>query len=131
MDHSKFETLEEGLKGVTLVDKMSIDFKILNQFKIVKLGLPILSYATCIDLEILMKEMTNYEIPSELQWKEIVILGNTKYNFPGSSKWFPTIEKGEKIKWRHNQSQRTKIKDQTAGIFANPKFCELKFSILV
>ena len=55
MDHSKFETMEEGLKGATLVDKLSTDFEILNQFKTIKLGLPVMSYATCIDLEILMK----------------------------------------------------------------------------
>jgi hypothetical protein len=30
MDHSKFETTEEGLKGATLVDKLSTDFEILN-----------------------------------------------------------------------------------------------------
>jgi hypothetical protein len=86
MDHSKFETLEEGLKENTLVDKLSTYFEILNQFNTIKLGLPFMSYATCIDLEILMKEMTSYEIPSQLQWKEIVTLGKTKCNFPRSSK---------------------------------------------
>jgi hypothetical protein len=86
MDHSKFETLEEGLKGATLVDKLSIDFESLNHFKTIKLGLPAMSYATCIDLEILMKEMTDHDIPFELQWKEIVRLDKTKYNFAGSSK---------------------------------------------
>jgi hypothetical protein len=86
MDHSIFETLEEGLKGATLVDKLSTDFEILNHCKTVKFGLTIMSYATCIELEILMKEMTYYEIPSELQWKEIVRLGKTKCNFPGLSK---------------------------------------------
>jgi hypothetical protein len=86
MNHSKFETLEEGLKGATLVVKLSTNFEILNQFKKIKLGLPVMSYATCIDLEILMKEMKDYEIPYELQWKEIVRLSKTKCNFPGSSK---------------------------------------------
>jgi hypothetical protein len=32
-----------------------------------------MSYASCIDLEILIKEMIDYVIPSNLQWKEIVI----------------------------------------------------------
>jgi hypothetical protein len=86
MDHSKFKTLEEGLKGATLVDKLSTYFEILNQFKTIKLGLPVMSYATCIDLEILMKEMTDYEILFKLQWKEIVRLRKTKCNFPGPSK---------------------------------------------
>jgi hypothetical protein len=49
------------------VEHLAIDFEILNQFKIVKIGLPTMSYATCIDLEILIKEMMDYEIPSDSQ----------------------------------------------------------------
>jgi hypothetical protein len=86
MDHSKFETLEENLKGATLVEHLITDFEILNQFKAVKLGLPVMSYASCIDLEILIKEMIDYDIPSDLQWKEIVRLGKTKCSFPGTSR---------------------------------------------
>jgi cobalamin biosynthesis Co2+ chelatase CbiK len=85
MDHSKFETLEKNLKGATLVEHLIRDFEILNQFKALKIGLPVMAYASCIDLEILIKEMTDYDIPSNLQWKEIVWLGRTKCNFPGSS----------------------------------------------
>jgi hypothetical protein len=78
MDHSKLETIEENRKGTTLVENLITDFGILNRFKEVKLGLPIMSYASCIDLEILIKEMTDYDIPSYLQWKEIIRLGKTK-----------------------------------------------------
>jgi hypothetical protein len=39
-----------------------------------------------IDLEVLIKEMMDYNIPSDLQWKEIVRLGKTKCSFPGTSK---------------------------------------------
>jgi hypothetical protein len=86
MDQSKFETLEENMKGATLVKHLITNFEILNQFKAVKLGLPFMAYASCIDLEILIKEMTDYDIPSDLQWKEIVRLGKTKCNFPGCSR---------------------------------------------
>jgi hypothetical protein len=86
MDHSKFEGLEENLKGPNLVEYLTTDFEILNQFKTVKIGLPTMTYATCIDLEILIKEMMDYEIPSDLQWKEIVRLGKTKCSFPGTNK---------------------------------------------
>ena len=55
MDHSRFEDLDEVLKGVAVVEMLSIYFEILNKFKIVKFGLPIMSYASCIDLEILIK----------------------------------------------------------------------------
>jgi hypothetical protein len=77
MDHSKFETLEENLKGDTLVEHLIINFEILNQFKEVKIRLLIMKYASCIDLEILIKEMIDYDIPFDLQWKDIVRLGKT------------------------------------------------------
>jgi len=81
MDHSKFEILEENLKGTNLVEYLTTDFEILNQFKIVKIKLLAMTYASFIDLEIPIKEMMDYEIPYDLQWKEIVWLGRTKYNF--------------------------------------------------
>jgi hypothetical protein len=86
MDHSKFETLEENLKGATIVEHLITNFEILNQIKAVKIGLPVMTYDSCIDLKILIKEMIYYDIPSDLQWKEIVQLGKTKCNFPGSSR---------------------------------------------
>ena len=55
MDHSKFETLEENLKGATLVEHLITYFEIINQFKEVKLGLLVMSYASFIDLKILIK----------------------------------------------------------------------------
>jgi hypothetical protein len=86
MDHSRFEAMEENLKGPSLVEYLDTDFEILNKFKTVKVGLPTMSYATCIDLEILIKEMMDYEIPSNSQWKEIVWLDKTKCSIPGTSK---------------------------------------------
>jgi hypothetical protein len=44
MDHSKFKTLEENLKGDTLVEHLITDFEILNQFKAIKIGLPVMTY---------------------------------------------------------------------------------------
>jgi hypothetical protein len=86
MDHSNFENLEENLKGATLVEHLITNFEILNQFKAVKFGLPVMTYASFIDLEILIKEMMDYDIPFEFQWKEIVRLGKTKCSFPGATK---------------------------------------------
>jgi hypothetical protein len=82
MDHSKFEAMEESLKGPSLVEYLATDFANLNQFKIVKIGLLIMSYTTCIDLEILIKEMMDYDILSDSQWKEIMRLGKMKCSFP-------------------------------------------------
>ena len=86
MDHSKFEILEENLKGATLVEFLTTNFEILNQFKTVKIGLPAMTYASCIDPEILIKEMMDYNIPFDLQWKEIVWLRKTKCSLPGTNK---------------------------------------------
>jgi hypothetical protein len=80
MDQSKFEDMEESLKGPFLVEYLATDFKILNKFKTMKVSMPTMSYATCIDLESLIKEMMDYEIPYDPQWKEIVRLGKTKCN---------------------------------------------------
>jgi hypothetical protein len=85
MDHSKFEAIEESLKGPSLVEYLATDFEILNKFKIVKVSMPTMSYATCIDLEILIKEMMDCGIPSDSQWKEIMRLGKTKCNIAGAS----------------------------------------------
>jgi hypothetical protein len=86
MDHSKFEAMVESLKGPSLVEYLATDFEILNQFKTVKTGLSIMSYAMCIELDILIKEMMDYETPSDSQWKEIVWLGKMKCIFPETSK---------------------------------------------
>jgi hypothetical protein len=86
MDHSKFEGLEENLKGPSLVEYLATYFDILNQFKTINIGLSTMTYVACIDLEIPKKEMMDYDIPSESQWKEIMRLDKTKCNFPGASK---------------------------------------------
>ena len=78
--------MEESLKGPSLVEHLATDFEILNKFKMVKVSMPIMSYATCIDLEILFKEMMDYEIPSDAQWKELVQLGKKKCHVPGTNK---------------------------------------------
>ena len=78
--------MEESLKGPSLVEHLATDFEILNKFKTVKVSVPIMSYATCIDLEILIKEIMDYEIPSDVQWKEPVWLGKTKCHVPRNNR---------------------------------------------
>jgi hypothetical protein len=46
MDHSKFEGLEENLKGWSLVEYLATEFEILNQFKTIKIGFLTMNYAT-------------------------------------------------------------------------------------
>ena len=69
-----------------MVEHLITDFETFNQLKAVNIGLPFMKYASCTDLEILIKEMMDYDIPSDLQWKEIIQLGKTKCSFLGSNK---------------------------------------------
>ena len=69
IDHSKFEGLKKGLDGRSLVQRLSDDFEILIQFREIKIGLPPISYTSFIELEVLIKEMLDYEVLSQNQWK--------------------------------------------------------------
>ena len=105
------------------IEHLIIDFEILNKFKALNLGLLVMSYASCIDLEILIKEMEDYDIPFDLQWKEIIRLGKKKCIFLGPEKWCPDVtrdgrscERLNKKKWwrkglkrqrNHNPDQET------------------------
>ena len=55
MDHSKFEGLEKKLKGESIVNKLSNDFDILAQFKMIKSNSPFLSISPCVELQILVR----------------------------------------------------------------------------
>ena len=54
MDHSKFEDLEKNLKGEAIVNKLSDDFDILAQFKMIKSNYPPLSISPCVEIHILV-----------------------------------------------------------------------------
>ena len=81
MDHSKFECLKNGLNGNAIVEKLMDDFEILRQLMEIKEGLHLISDASCIEFEFLIKEIMDYDIHSQNQWEEIYRLGNMKYNF--------------------------------------------------
>ena len=79
MDHSKFDDLVKGLTRKVIVDKLIEDFEILQKFLIVRGGLPTMSYETYMDLEVSIREMIEYDIPSAEQWRAVVRFGKTKY----------------------------------------------------
>ena len=85
MDSSSFRGLEGNLSGSTIFNKLSNDFQILHQFKSIKDTLPPMSYTECIELEILYKEMGEYEMLSEEQWKQVERLGRAKYRLTEAS----------------------------------------------
>ena len=75
IDHSKFEDLKKRLDGNVVANKLTNDFEIRSHFKEIKVGLPPISYVSCIELEVLIKEMMDYDIPCQDQWKEVERLG--------------------------------------------------------
>ena len=79
MDHSKFYYLEKGMTGKIIVDKLTEDFKILQKFLIIRGGLPKVSYEAYMELEVSIREMIEYDIPSVGKWRAIEIFGKTKY----------------------------------------------------
>jgi hypothetical protein len=74
------------MKGLSLVEHLATNFEFLNKFKKMKVNMLTMSYATCIDFEMMIKEMMDYGIPSNSQWKEIVWLGKRKCNVPRTNK---------------------------------------------
>ena len=64
MDHSKFEDLVKGLTGKIIVEKLIEDFKVLQKFLIIRRGFPTLSYEAYVDLEVSIREMTEYDTPN-------------------------------------------------------------------
>ena len=79
MDHSKFEYLVKGLTGKIIVEKLSEDFEILEKFLIIKKGFPAVSYEAYVDLEVSIREMTEYDTPNMEQWNIMEKFRKTKY----------------------------------------------------
>ena len=79
MDHSKFEDLEKHLQREAIVNKLSNDFNILDQFKVIKSNFPPISFSSCVELKVLVKEMMEYEIPPQNCWDQIDKFGKMKY----------------------------------------------------
>ena len=79
MDHSKFEDLVKGMNRKIVIEKLTEDFEILQKFLIVRGGLPIVSYEAYVDLEVSIREMTEYDTPSAEQWRTVERFGKTKY----------------------------------------------------
>ena len=67
MDHSKFEDLVKGLIVKIIVEKLTEDFEILQIFLIIRRGLPEVSYEAYVDLEVSIREMTEYDTPNAEQ----------------------------------------------------------------
>ena len=68
IDHAKFQDMEKEMKGEVIIEKLKYDFHVLNQLQVIKLTFPPLSYVACVEIDILSREMMDYEIPSKVFW---------------------------------------------------------------
>jgi len=62
MDSSKLNEMLGILSGPTVVDGLLDDFRILYQLRNLRDFMPQMSYTHCIELEILLKEMFDYDM---------------------------------------------------------------------
>ena len=77
-DHQIVEGLDK-MANMSNFEENTEDFEILDRFSIIKKGLPVVSYESYVDLEVSIREMTEYNIPNIEQWKIVENFGKTKY----------------------------------------------------
>ena len=75
-DHSKFNDLVKGLKGITVISKMRQDFELPLLFREIKAKLPVFTECLLIELDVLMKEISNASVPNDEEWKEVFRVGS-------------------------------------------------------
>ena len=63
--------MTQSLLGELIVDKLDVDFELVNSFKTIGTQLPPISYVDHVELRVLAKEMENMEMLSGDQWKTI------------------------------------------------------------
>ena len=71
LDHRKFKDMTQSLTGKAIIDKLAMDFEILDSFKMIGANIPPISYVDHVDLRVLDKEMENLEVPCGEKWKTI------------------------------------------------------------
>ena len=72
---------QQAFSVKTIVDKLSDEFELLFDFRVVCTKFPTPSYPKNMELSVLAEEMIKLEMSTINQWKVIDIYGNTKYKF--------------------------------------------------
>jgi hypothetical protein len=80
MDHKNFQQLDHMLTGKILMEKMSGEFEMLNMVISTCRNLLPVSYAGHIEMRVLVKEMTNYDLPTADQWNFVEKYGRIRYS---------------------------------------------------
>ena len=75
LDHNKFKDMEKGIKGTVVVNKMRQDFELPILFKEIKSKLPNFTQDPLIELDVLVKEMTDASVPNDNTGKVVFRVG--------------------------------------------------------
>ena len=78
MDHKTFQEMEKNLKGEMVISKLRDDFKIIFQLQAIISKQLAISYNSCVELEVISREMKEFEVPNKLFWEEIEIISKSK-----------------------------------------------------
>ena len=80
--------MEGNLKGEEIIDKLGDDFSIMYQFQIIKEGLPPIYFSSCVELEVLQREIGSFEFPLQKHWNEVEKFGKMKYTVYNDAQHF-------------------------------------------
>ena len=71
--------MSQSLLGKIVIEKLAVEFEIINTFRVVCTQLPGILYVDHVELQVLGKEIANLELPTMDQWKTVEKFGRTKY----------------------------------------------------
>ena len=78
-DQRKFEDMaQQSLSGKVVVDKLSSEFELLFDFRVVCTKFPMLPYPENIEISVLAEEIIKLEMSTVNQWKVIENYGKAK-----------------------------------------------------
>ena len=79
LDHTNLADMNQLMSGKMIVYKLAHEFEIFFAFKEACVHLQKYSYRQHIELRVLAKEMSTFELPSMDQWKTVENFERTKY----------------------------------------------------
>ena len=68
--------MEKSLKGEEVINKLKVDFNILYRVQAIRSKHLAISYNACVELEVISREMQEFEVPNKIFWKEVEIISS-------------------------------------------------------
>ena len=80
LDHRQFDDMQnQSLSRKIVIDKLTVDFKMLFDFKAICTHFPEFSYVENVEPSVMVNEMTSLVPPTIDQWKLVDNYGKSKY----------------------------------------------------